>query len=54
MDSCPNRIALRRQAVSVPSHGMQDVESSHTFVSGDDVGCGVASGWPTCRPSPDG
>jgi hypothetical protein len=42
MDTCPDSVALGRQAVSVPPHRMQNIESTHALVSGNYVGRCIA------------
>ena len=37
-------ILFSGQTESVPSHGVQDVESLHALVAADDIGCGVPFG----------
>ena len=37
-----NRILFRGQSERVPAHGMQDIQSPHALVTGQDIGCGIA------------
>ena len=37
-----NRILFRRQSERIPAHGMQDVQSPHTLIAGQDIGGGIA------------
>lgn len=44
MDACAHGVAFCGEAKGVPSHRMQDVETTHPFVSTKDICCGVAFG----------
>ena len=37
-----NRILFRGQSERIPAHGMQDVQSPHALIAGQDIGCGIA------------
>ena len=37
-----NRILLRRQSERIPAHGMQDIQSPHALIAGQDIGGGIA------------
>ena len=39
-----DRVLLRRQTKRVPTHRMQDIESTHPFVTRNDIGRGIAFG----------
>ena len=50
MHACADRIALGWQAVSVPPHGVQDIEAAHALVARDDVGRRVSLGMADMQP----
>ena len=54
MHAGADRIALGRQAVGVPAHGVQDIEAAHALVAGDDVGRRVSLGMTDMQPLPGG
>src|SRR5262245_58261707 len=47
-----DRVLFRGQAERIPAHRMQNVESTHAFVTRDDVSCRVAFRMTNVQPSP--
>src|SRR5439155_26415075 len=45
-----DRVLLRRQPKSIPTHRMQNIEAAHAFVTRDDISSGITLGMSDVQP----
>jgi len=51
MDAAFHRRVLGRQAISIPTHGVKNVETLHPFIAGDDVANGIVAHMAHMNPA---